>query len=123
MIRVLVVDDHAWVRESLSSLLTAADGVVVVGECADGSEVPAAVAAASPDVVVMDVQMPTVSGWEATRRLKASGAPARVVITGTAGAERTAQLAATAGADAVAPKGSSPELLVRTIRAVAAGTT
>ena len=83
MIRVLVVDDHAWVRESLTLLIATTDDVVVVGECADGSTVPAAVATAQPDVVLMDVQMPTVSGLEATRLLKASGATARVIIIGT----------------------------------------
>lgn len=117
-IRVLLVDDNAWVREGLSLLLGATDDLLVVGECSDGEQVLDAVAALRPDVVLMDVQMPVVSGLEATRRLRSAGATALVVITGALAPERAAQQAAKAGATAVAPKGTPPELLLETIRRV-----
>jgi DNA-binding NarL/FixJ family response regulator len=115
---VLLVDDNAWVREGLAVLLSGTDDLLVVGECADGAQVMDAVAALRPDVVLMDVRMPVVSGLEATRQLRDAGAPTRVIITGTLPPERAAQQAAEAGATALAPKGTPPELLLETIRRV-----
>uniref|UniRef100_UPI002FDA88DC response regulator n=1 Tax=Gordonia sp. (in: high G+C Gram-positive bacteria) TaxID=84139 RepID=UPI002FDA88DC len=66
-IRVLLVDDQELVRSGLRRILRRKDGFDVVAECADGDEVPAAVAAHSPDVVVMDLRMPGMDGIEATK--------------------------------------------------------
>lgn len=118
-VRVLVVDDHAWVRETLSLLLGGTDDLVVVGQCTDGDQVLEAVAALQPDVVLMDVQMPVVSGLEATRRLRSAGSAVRVIIIGSLTPGRAAEQAAAAGAAATAPKGTSPELLLETIRGAA----
>ena len=69
-IRVLLVDDQELVRTGLRGILRAAFGFDVVGECADGGEVMAAVDAVAPDVVLMDVRMPFVDGVQATLQLK-----------------------------------------------------
>ena len=61
-IRVLLVDDQELVRTGLRGILREPFGFQVVGECADGGEVPAAVAALEPDVILMDVRMPFVDG-------------------------------------------------------------
>ena len=71
-IRVLVVDDDALVRASLEMMLDGANGISVVGQAADGDEVPAAIDKHVPDLVLMDLRMPRVDGIVATRRLTLS---------------------------------------------------
>jgi DNA-binding NarL/FixJ family response regulator len=81
-VRVLVADDDALVRSALSMVLDAAAGVVLVGQVADGDEVPAAVAVHAPDVVLMDIRMPRVDGLTATELLRRRpGAPEVIVLT------------------------------------------
>lgn len=70
-IRVLVVDDHAVVREGVAALLRAEPDVEVVGEAADGETGVRLAAELAPDVVVMDIGLPDLTGVEATRRLRA----------------------------------------------------
>lgn len=68
--RVLLVDDHVMVRQGLRSLLESYPDVAVVGEAANGEEAVASVAALLPTIVVMDINMPTMNGVEATKRIK-----------------------------------------------------
>lgn len=72
MIRLLLADDHAVVRQSLKAYLEGEAGFEVVGEAADGEEAVELALKLKPDVVVMDISMPKLSGIEATRRIKAS---------------------------------------------------
>jgi len=82
LVRVLVADDDALVRSALAMVLDTAAGVVLVGQVADGDEVPAAVAAYAPDVVLMDIRMPRVDGLTATEFLRRQpGAPEVIVLT------------------------------------------
>ncbi len=76
---MLVVDDHAWFRIAVSALL-GAEGYTVVGEAADGDEALAMTGALSPDVVLLDVQLPGVDGFEVARRLAALAAPPVVLL-------------------------------------------
>ncbi len=69
-IRVLVVDDNDFVRRSVVSVLDQVDGIDVVAECADGIEVAAVAERLRPDVVVMDVQMPIMTGIDAAWLLR-----------------------------------------------------
>lgn len=77
---VLIVDDHAGFRASARRMLEAS-GYAVLGEAADGEAALAAVAELSPDLVLLDVQLPDLDGFEVARRLAAAGSDATVVLT------------------------------------------
>ena len=76
---VLVVDDHAWFRSAASALL-GAEGFTVVGEAGDGDEAVAMTGLLHPDVVLLDVQLPGIDGFEVARRLATLAAPPIVLL-------------------------------------------
>lgn len=119
-IGVLLVDDQELVRSGLRRILRRKDGFVIVAECADGDEVPAAVADARPDVVVMDLRMKRIDGIEATRRLVAGDGPPVLALT-TFNEDELLSAALRAGAAGFVLKDSSAEELIRAVRAVARG--
>jgi len=79
-IRVVLADDHAVVRKGILEFLEAEDDISVVGEAADGQQALDLVAEHGPDVAVLDIQMPGLSGIEATRRIKAAYPDVRVLV-------------------------------------------
>jgi DNA-binding NarL/FixJ family response regulator len=119
-ISVVLVDDQDLVRSGLRRILRRKDGFVIVAECADGDEVPDAVAEHHPDVVVMDLRMKRVDGIEATRRLAAVGSPPVLALT-TFDDDELLSGALRAGASGFVLKDSSAEELIRAVRAVAQG--
>jgi DNA-binding NarL/FixJ family response regulator len=122
-IRVLIVDDHAFVRMSLTELLGQFDDIVVVGSCADGTEVAEAATSLQPHVVLMDVKMPKMSGLEAARVLLADQPHIRVVVlTGTFDPSYATEVQAL-GAAGLLLKGEGTDALPDQIRAVVAGET
>ena len=120
-IRVAIVEDQELVRTGLRMILDAADGIEVVGEAADGAGVPDLVRRATPDVVLMDIRMPDVDGIEATRRLAASGSPARVIVLTTFDLDEHVQAALRAGASGFLLKDGPAEEMLTAVRVVAAG--
>jgi DNA-binding NarL/FixJ family response regulator len=115
------VDDDALVRAGLSMMLGGSDSLVIVGEAADGDQVPAAIARDRPDVVLMDLRMPHVDGVAATGRLRAApDAPAVIVLT-TFDADENVLGALRAGASGFLLKDSPPAEIVAAIGRVAAG--
>ncbi|MGU3499290.1 response regulator transcription factor [Mycobacterium sp. C31M] len=119
-IAVLLVDDQDLVRSGLRRILRRKDGFVVVAECTDGDEVPAALAEHAVDVVVMDLRMKRVDGIEATRRLVAAGGPPVLALT-TFNEDDLLSGVLRAGAAGFVLKDSSAEELIRAARAVAHG--
>ncbi|WP_189078920.1 response regulator [Mangrovihabitans endophyticus] len=120
-LRVLVVDDDALVRAGLTMMLDGARGIAVVGEAADGDQVPTAVDAHAPDVVLMDLRMPRVDGITATRRLRRRVRPPEVVVLTTFDTDENILYALRAGASGFLLKDTPPEQIVTAVRQVAAG--
>src|SRR3954452_8033633 len=120
-VRVVLVDDHDFFRDGLRELLTDHGGVEILGEGADGSEAIELVHRHSPDVVVMDLNMPRMSGVEATRRLTAQAAGARVLMLTISADDNAVIDAIRAGASGYMLKDAPAEEIVRAIEAVASG--
>jgi DNA-binding NarL/FixJ family response regulator len=121
MIRVLLADDQELLRAGFRMVLDAQEGIEVVGEAGDGDEAVVLSGRLGPDVVLMDVRMPGVDGLEATRRLVAAGARARVLILTTFDLDEYAFSALRLGASGFLLKDVPPDQLTHAIRAVAAG--
>ncbi len=120
-IRVLLVDDQELVRAGFAMILSAAEGVEVVGEAADGAQAVDAARRLSPDVVLMDIRMPRTDGIEGTRQLTALADPPRVLILTTYSLDEYVYAALRAGASGFLLKDAPPEELRRAVRVVAAG--
>jgi DNA-binding NarL/FixJ family response regulator len=118
MIKVLIADDQAMVREGFGALLAAQPDVVVVGDAADGAEAVAQSRMLAPDVVLMDIRMPVMDGLEATRRL--SGGPKILILT-TFDLDDYVYEALRAGASGFLLKDAPAADLINAVRVVAAG--
>uniref|UniRef100_A8LVM8 Two component transcriptional regulator, LuxR family n=2 Tax=Salinispora arenicola TaxID=168697 RepID=A8LVM8_SALAI len=122
-VRVLIVDDDPLVRAALSMIIGGAPDLVVVGEATDGTEVPAAVAACAPDVVLMDIRMPRLDGLAATEELRSAPNPPEVLVLTTFDADEQVLRALRAGAGGFLLKDTAPAEIVHAVRRVAAGET
>jgi NarL family two-component system response regulator LiaR len=120
-IRVLLVDDHAIVRDGIRSLLTTEPDIQVVGEADNGRDGVSMAERLQPDVILMDLVMPEVDGIEATRRIMASQPRARILVLTSFGAEEKVFPAIKAGAMGYLLKDSGSEDLVRAIHQVHRG--
>lgn len=120
LVEVLVVDDQELVRGGLRRILRRRDGFVV-SECADGDEVPAALAAHRPHVVLMDLRMKRIGGIEATRALRTRADSPPVLVLTTFDDDQLLSGALRAGAAGFILKDSPAEDLIRAVRTVAAG--
>jgi len=119
-IRIIIVDDHAMVREGLRSLLQRLPGVEVIAEAADGRTATKLAAELLPDVVLMDIAMPDLNGIDATRQLMASGDGAKVIaLSGRANA-RFAKEMLKVGASGFVLKESAFKELAEALRTVMA---
>lgn len=119
--RVLIADDQALVRGGFRMIIEAFEDLTVVGEARDGADAIERVRQYDPDVVLMDVRMPNLDGVEATRRIVASGATARILILTTFDLDEYVYDAIRAGASAFLLKDIQPAQLAEAIRVVAAG--
>lgn len=121
MIRVLVVDDHAMVREGLAAVLAADGDIDVVGQAADGRAALDLAEAVTPDVVLMDLSMPVMDGVEATGAMLDIAPAARIVILTSFSDRARVRQALAAGAVGFQLKDAEPGELRAAVRAAAAG--
>jgi DNA-binding NarL/FixJ family response regulator len=121
-ISVVVVDDHAIVREGLVALLSAMDGTHVIGQAAEAAGALALVASEEPDVVLMDIQMPgEMDGIEATRRITDEHPGVRVVMLTMSEDDDTVVSAIRAGASGYLLKGSGAQEVLAAVRTARQG--
>jgi DNA-binding NarL/FixJ family response regulator len=120
-VRVVIVDDHPVVREGLAMLLAEEADIEVVGQAADGHEAIALATDLKPDVIVMDLMMPTMDGVTATRGLRAAGVPSRVLVLTSFAEDARIRDALQAGAVGYLLKDVRQPELLRAIRDAAAG--
>jgi DNA-binding NarL/FixJ family response regulator len=120
-LRVLLVDDHAILRDGLRALLALCDDIEVIGEAGDGQEAITSVQHFNPDVVVMDMAMPGMDGLEATRQIIKEHPQTRVLVLSQHDNERYILPVLRAGAMGYLLKSAVGEELVTAIRTVARG--
>ncbi|TQJ31311.1 response regulator transcription factor [Microbacterium sp. SLBN-146] len=121
MIRVIVVDDHAMVREGLAAVLTVDGDIDVVALAANGADAVALVEEFTPDVVVMDLSMPVMDGVTATRGVRAASPDTRVLVLTSFTDRERVRRALEAGATGYQLKDAEPADLRVAVRAVRAG--
>lgn len=114
-VRVLIVDDTPQVRRDLRQFLNLTGEMDVVGEAADGQEAIRLSAELNPDVIVMDLEMPGMDGFEATRQIKAREPAPRIVILSVHADPENVARARSAGADEFVVKGASFKVLINAI--------
>ncbi|MFQ6058036.1 MAG: response regulator [Anaerolineae bacterium] len=120
-IRVLVVDDHAMVRQGLRTFLDLREDIEVVGEAANGTEAVDQVRQLLPDVVLMDLVMPGMDGIEATRRIRAISPNTRVIVLTSFAEDEKVFPSIKAGALGYLLKDVSPADLIKAIQAAHRG--
>ncbi|MDQ3733102.1 MAG: response regulator transcription factor [Actinomycetota bacterium] len=121
MIRVLVVDDHAIVRQGLERLFATAEEIELIGMAADGQQAVELVRQHAPDVVLMDLSMPVLDGVAATREIVAAAPDSKVVVLTSYGEESRILDALNAGASGYLLKHTDPDDLIEAVRAAARG--
>jgi NarL family two-component system response regulator LiaR len=121
LIRVLIADDHAVVRQGLRTFLALQDDMEVVADAADGEEAVRAAREHAPDIVLMDLVMPNMDGVEATRRIAAERPATRVIALTSFLEDDKVLPAVRAGAAGYLLKDVGPPELVRAIRTVHGG--
>lgn len=120
-IRVLIVEDHNVVRQGLVALLKVVDGLDVVGEAADGADAIAQFRKHKPDVTLVDLRLPRMSGVDVIQRIRMETPQARFIVLTTYDGDEDIYRALKAGAKAYLLKGMTSEELISTIRVVHEG--
>jgi two-component system NarL family response regulator len=118
---VLIVEDHHVVRQGLVSLLNVVEGMEVVGEAADGVEAIAQFRKHQPDITLIDLRLPRMSGVDAIQRIRMESPQARLIVLTTYDGDEDIYRALKAGAKAYLLKGMTTDELITAIRAVHAG--
>jgi DNA-binding NarL/FixJ family response regulator len=120
-IRILIVDDHAILREGVAAVLGCEDDMQVVGEAASGIEALESIRVLDPDITLMDLQMPGMNGVETIRVIRKEKSDARIIVLTTYSGDMLASRALKAGASGYLLKSTVKDELAETIRVVHSG--
>lgn len=120
-IRVVLTDDHPIVRSGIRALLDKAGDIRVIGEASDGREALQLVEDLRPDVLLLDMEMPGVSGIDVARQLKAVNSPAKILALSAYDDERYIEGLLSAGAAGYLTKDEANETIIQAVRGVARG--
>lgn len=121
LIRVVLADDHVFVRDGIKSLLENESNIVVVGEGTDGIEALVAVETEKPDLLIVDIRMPNLTGIEVVEKLRSQNNPVKIVMLSMHESEEYVLKSIKAGADGYLLKGSSKEEFLKALHTVANG--
>ncbi len=120
-IRVVLADDHVFVRDGIKSLLETEDNIVVVGEGTDGLEALKIVEENKPDLLIVDIRMPHLTGIEVVEKLRSQNNFVKVIVLSMHESEEYVLKSIKAGADGYLLKGSSKEEFLKALHTVANG--
>lgn len=120
-IRVILADDHPVVRTGIRALLERAADILIVAEAEDGSEVLPLLEEHKPDVVVLDVEMPGLTGVEVAQRIKEQGIPVRILALSAYADEHYIHRVLAHGASGYLMKEEAPRMIIDAVRGVAQG--
>lgn len=120
-IRVALADDHVFVRDGIKSLLENEENIVVIGEANDGLEALAVVASQKPDLLIVDIKMPYLTGIEVIEQLRSENNLIKIVVLTMCESEEYVLKSVKAGADGYLLKGSSKEEFLKALHTVSNG--
>jgi len=120
-IHILIVDDHAIVREGQRALIETEPGMTLVGEATNGAEAVELARALNPDVIFMDLFMPVMGGIEATETIKAENPQARILVLTSFAEDEKVYTAVKAGASGYLLKDATPDEIITAVRQVNRG--
>ena len=120
-IRVVLADDHVFVRDGIKSLLENEANIEVVGEAIDGADALEVVADSKPDLLIVDIRMPNLTGIEVVEKLRSDNNEVKIIMLSMHESEEYVLKSIKAGADGYLLKGSSKEEFLKALHTVAAG--
>lgn len=120
-IRVVLADDHVFVRDGIKSLLETEENIIVVGEACDGLEALTEVNDKKPDLLIVDIRMPHLTGIEVVEKLRAQNNSVKIIVLSMHESEEYVLKSIRAGADGYLLKGSSKEEFLKALHTVANG--
>jgi DNA-binding NarL/FixJ family response regulator len=120
-IRVVLADDHVFVRDGIKSLLENEANIEVVGEATDGIEALKIVETTKPDLLILDIRMPNMTGIEVVEKLRSQNNPVKIVMLSMHESEEYVLKSVKAGADGYLLKGSSKEEFLKALHSVSEG--
>ncbi|WJS94260.1 response regulator transcription factor [Flavobacterium johnsoniae] len=121
IIRVVLADDHVFVRDGIKSLLENEANIEVVGEAIDGADALEVVAATAPDLLIVDIRMPNLTGIEVVEKLRSENNKIKIIMLSMHESEEYVLKSIKAGADGYLLKGSSKEEFLKALHSVASG--